>query len=84
MLPISSITEESIKEKIKEIEHLSQNLNYSYYAKISKLVKVFNKFPTFINKCIGQLPQAPSKNPREDFELQNNRNLLIYKKLINR
>jgi len=81
--PIKSISEENVKEKIKEIENLAQNLNYSYYARISKLIKTFSKSSTFINKCIGKLPQAPSKNPREDFEFQNNRNSENYKRLIN-
>lgn len=82
LTPINSINEENVKEKIKDIEYLSTNLYYSYYARISKLIKIFSKFPTFINKCIVQLPQAPSKNPREDYNQQDKRNQKIYKELI--
>lgn len=56
-------------------------MNKSYYSKFTKLCKCI-KNKEFTNKCLDNLDILPSKDPREDYNAQNETNKGLYQELL--
>ncbi|ORX44063.1 hypothetical protein BCR36DRAFT_373544 [Piromyces finnis] len=71
---------ESLEQLIENIEKFGNNINKSYFSRFIKLSKAL---PTnFAEECLEKLPKLPIKDPREDFQEQNEDNKIIYKNFI--